>query len=76
MDLQIAQAVENHPCEGCHYWRDAGLCFCCHYLLVTGKMRGCEPGENCIRRIPADEEVQRKERRLMFHQMFCERGND
>ena len=39
-------------CKGCKYWRAlaggqhmVGF-YACHYLIDTGKMRGCDP-ENC-----------------------------
>lgn len=49
---------ECSHCTGCHYNRyydGKGSTFmtACHYLLDTGKMRGCSV-EACNRRIPMD----------------------
>lgn len=55
-------------CEGCHYWRDVFVCHACHYMLVTGKRRGCDPGVGCVRRIPMDAERMAQENRRMFTQ--------
>ena len=55
-------------CEGCHYWRDVYVCYACHYLLVTGKRRGCSPGADCTKRIPMDTERMLQENRRMFVQ--------
>lgn len=55
-------------CNGCHYWRDMFVCYGCHYLLITGEMRGCKPGDGCIRRKPMDEAEAQRERRAMLNQ--------
>lgn len=43
----------KHPCDGCIHYKF--LCGTanggqknCHYLLDTGKSRGCPAGEGCI----------------------------
>lgn len=41
-------------CIGCIYWRylqyrERGPC-ACHYILDTGKMRGCPTGKECTKR--------------------------
>lgn len=55
-------------CEGCHYWRDVYICYACHYMLVTGKRRGCDPGEGCIRWKSMDAEQMQLENRRLFTQ--------
>lgn len=63
-------------CEGCHYWRDIHVCYACHYLLVTGKRRGCEAGEGCIRRKPMDEELMKRENRRIYSQGMQSDGEE
>ncbi len=58
---------KNHPCWGCHYWRDVGWCFGCHYLLLEGHSRGCKGGAECKRRMPYDSELRRKEVRAILN---------
>lgn len=36
--------------------------YSCDYLYYTGKMRGCEPGKDCTRRIQTTEEIEMKVR--------------
>lgn len=57
----------NHPCNGCHYWRDAGVCYACHYMLVEGRSRGCKAGADCLRRIPYDNERYKREFAAMMY---------
>lgn len=45
-----APVKEKTICSECIYWR--GWSFfssCCNYILDTGAMRGCEPGQNCTK---------------------------
>ena len=45
-------------CDGCIYWRSlVNDLKACHYCIDTGKLRGCEPDESCIRR---ENETKRK----------------
>lgn len=45
-------------CDGCIYWRSlVNDLKECHYCIDTGKLRGCEPDESCIRR---ENETKRK----------------
>lgn len=61
----------NHPCNGCHYWRDAGVCYACHYLLVEGHSRGCAVGTDCSCRIPYDNERYKREVAAMLYSAAC-----
>ncbi len=40
-------------CEGCIYWRKLvnaqSSTKACNYCLDTGKLRGCDAGEGCLR---------------------------
>lgn len=45
---------KTHPCYGCFYWRDSGICYACNYMLVEGHRRGCDPGAACDKRIMID----------------------
>lgn len=62
---------ENHPCTGCHYWRDAGVCYACHYMLIENRQRGCLAGVDCSCRIPYDSERHKREIDAMFRSMVC-----
>lgn len=43
--------VENDPtCEGCKYYARLGSGssqMACHYLLIEGRRRPCDPGKDC-----------------------------
>nr|DAZ51897.1 MAG TPA: hypothetical protein [Caudoviricetes sp.] len=46
---------KKSECTGCAYWRVLGTSqssklWACHYMVDTGRMRGCEPGVECTRR--------------------------
>lgn len=46
---------KKSECAGCAYWRVLGTSqgpklWACHYLIDTGKSRGCEPGVGCVRK--------------------------
>nr|DAZ77264.1 MAG TPA: hypothetical protein [Caudoviricetes sp.] len=46
---------KKSECVGCAYWRVLGTSrgpklWACHYMVDTGRMRGCEPGADCTRR--------------------------
>ena len=36
-------------CKGCCYRRRESGCTACNYSVLTGELRGCPPGEGCIR---------------------------
>lgn len=40
---------KKHPCDGCHY------------MYVTGHMRGCPAGKECTRRKPMNREELKSE---------------
>lgn len=47
-----AAKVDNN-CIGCYYYKDIGRCNhqkCCHYMLITGELRGCDPA-NCDKKM-------------------------
>lgn len=70
MNQFMLNTQKDSPCCGCHYWRDMFVCYGCHYILVTGKRRGCDPGEGCIRRKPMDAAEVQRENRVMYNQAF------
>lgn len=40
----------DSKCILCYYHgRNSFLGIICDYIMITGKMRGCEPGKNCKR---------------------------
>lgn len=46
---------KKNECTGCAHWRGLtsqkdGKVYACHYMLDTGKLRGCEPGAECTRK--------------------------
>lgn len=44
----MSDTCDTTRCRKCSYHGYSGtLGIFCEYLLVTGHMRGCEPGENC-----------------------------
>ena len=45
--------ASKNSCAGCFYWRDIGRCNhqkCCHYMLMTGELRGCSV-DNCDKKL-------------------------
>ena len=44
--------MNNRNCENCIFYKDLSLntTKCCHYALITGKLRGCDV-ENCDKKI-------------------------
>lgn len=54
--------TKKNPCEGCHYWRYMHPGHACLYLYITGTRRGCDPGENCIRKKPINAKELQKEK--------------
>lgn len=45
--------ASKNSCAGCFYWRDIGRCNhqkCCHYMLMTGELRGCKV-EDCDKKL-------------------------
>lgn len=46
---------KKSECTGCAHWRVLGTSqgsklWACHYMIDTGKLRGCEPGTECTRK--------------------------
>lgn len=59
--MNMEKSDPNHSCNGCHYWRDIGICYACNYILIKGHSRGCECNADCSCRIPYDPEKHRLE---------------
>lgn len=59
-DLEMCE--EPHPCDGCKYWRGAGMLNACHFLLDNKVSRGCPPGEGCLMRVEMSEDEKRRMR--------------
>lgn len=44
-------------CENCVYFHGrSNFSACCNFIFDTGKMRGCEAGENCTKFSPKDSQ--------------------
>lgn len=76
MTNEEMQQYENHPCNGCYYWRDMFVCYGCHYLLITGSRRGCPAGAGCVRRREATQEEIRRDNKRMFQRFACGESHD
>ena len=70
MKYKKRQETEVHPCTGCHYWRPCGLDHCCNYIFIEGHMRGCQPGAECVKKIPVDVAKLRQERQELYQNMY------
>lgn len=62
---------KKSECAGCAYWRVLGTSkgsklWACHYMIDTGKMRGCEPGNECIH----------KAARIRRHRRYTKNGTE
>lgn len=70
MKRREVKIEEQHPCTGCHYWRLCGLDKCCNFIFIEGHMRGCPPGEGCIRKIPFSMEKFVQERQDLYRSLY------
>lgn len=50
---ELVEMASKNSCAGCFYWRDIGRCNhqkCCHYMLMTGELRGSS-AINCNKKL-------------------------
>lgn len=39
---------ESYKCKTCKFRTNPREVYCCNYFFITGTLRGCDPGDNCI----------------------------
>ena len=63
-------------CHDCIYFQGmTDATCCCHYIIITGERRNCEPGKGCTKKVKRGKKRRLKSDRINERKEAMENGN-